>query len=428
MFIRKHFSLSSLIATTKSCLSKEKFAGSERSPISWIDCIMSGFAVFNLKCPSLLQYDKGIRSGALKANLQHLFGVEHPPSDTCMRERLDQIDPKQLRRPFKKIFAQLQRGKALESHQFLRGHYIISIDGTGQYSSKTVHCEQCCEKKHRSGEVTYYHHMLGAALVHPDHKVVIPLAPEPITKGDGATKNDCERNASKRLLKDLRREHPHLKVLIVEDALAANQPHLSLLESLNMKYVIGVKPGDHEYLFDWISDLDAKEYAVFDEKETRHTFEYYHDVPLNDTHHDFRVNVIRYTETNKKGKVQRFSWVTNITITDDNVFDLMRAGRSRWRIENETFNTLKNQGYHFEHNYGHGYKNLCSVFTLLMLLAFLLDQVQEHCCNLYRKVREHCRTKYGLFEKCRVYFCDFEWLSWNDFYGAMISPKSMSPP
>ena len=217
-------------------------------------------------------------------------------------------------------------------------------------------------------------------------------------------------------------------MLIVEDALAANQPHLLLLESLNMKYVIGVKPGDHRYLFDWISDLDAGEYAVFDEKETRHTFEYYHDVPLNDTHYDFRVNVIRYTETNKKGNVQKFSWVTNRTITDDNVFDLMRAGRSRWRIENETFNTLKNQGYHFEHNYGHGYKNLCSVFTMLMLLAFLLDQVQENCCNLYQKVRESCRTKYGLFEKCRVYFCDFEWLSWNDLYRAMISPKSMSPP
>lgn len=217
-------------------------------------------------------------------------------------------------------------------------------------------------------------------------------------------------NASKRLLKDLRREHPHLKVLIVEDALAANQPHLSLLESLTMKYVIGVKPGDHAYLFDWISDLDGNEYAIVDEKETQHAFEYYHDVPLNDSHHDFKVNVIRYTETKKNGKVQRFSWVTNVAVTDENVFDLMRAGRSRWRIENETFNTLKNQGYHFEHNYVlNGYKNLCSVFTMLMVLAFLVNQVQELCCNLYKKVRAACRTKYNLFEKSRVYFCDFIW-------------------
>ena len=62
-----------------------------------------------------------------------------------------------------------------------------------------------------------YHPMLGAALVDPDHKIVIPFAPESIVKGDGFTKNDCEQNAAKRLLKDIRREHPHLKILIVQD-------------------------------------------------------------------------------------------------------------------------------------------------------------------------------------------------------------------
>ncbi len=81
--------------------------------------------------------------------------------------------------------------------------------------------------------------MLGAVLIHPEQKEVFPLAPEPIVKGDGDTKNDCERNASKRLLTDLRREHPHLKILIVEEGLASNFPHLSLLDELKMSYIIG---------------------------------------------------------------------------------------------------------------------------------------------------------------------------------------------
>lgn len=102
-----------------------------------------------------------------------------------------------------------------------------------------MHCECCCEKHHRNGRIEYYHQILGAVLVHPDRREVIPLAPEPIVKGDGVSKNDCERNAAKRLLSDLRREHPHLKVLIVEDSLAANFPHLSLLDSLKMQYIIG---------------------------------------------------------------------------------------------------------------------------------------------------------------------------------------------
>lgn len=426
--IRKHLSLTGLIKTTKECLYQETFEGAERSHISWVDCIMSGLAVFNLKHPSLLAYDAAVKEGPVRRNLQKLFGINNPPSDTTMRERLDIISPRQFRKIYKKIFAQLQRGKVLEDYRYLGGYHIISIDGTGQYSSKSVHCENCCERNHRSGEVTYYHHMLGAVVLHPDQKAVFPLPLEPIVKGDGATKNDCERNASKRLLEDLRREHPHLKVIIVEDALASNQPHLSLLEKLNMRYVIGVKPGDHVYLFDWINDLKAKTYSTKDESGKLHEFEYYNDVPLSDTHHDFRVNVIVYKETDKKGNVKHFSWVTNFKISESNVFKLMRAGRSRWGIENETFNTLKNQGYNFEHNYGHGKKNLCSVFTMLMMLAFLIDQVQEHFCSLYKKVREKCRTKYGLFEICRVYFRCFFWSSWEEFYEDIISPKATSPP
>ena len=45
----------------------------------------------------------------------------------------------------------------------------------------------------------------------------------------------------------------------------------------------------------------------------------------------------------------------------------MRAGRAQCKIENETFNTLKNQGYNFQHNYGHGYQNLCSIMIMLRI-------------------------------------------------------------
>ena len=93
--------------------------------------------------------------------------------------------------------------------------------------------------------------MLGAAMTHPEHEEVLPLAPEPILKEDGADKNDCERNAAKRLVNDLRREHPHLKAIIVEDALASNGPHITHLKNKGFRYILGAKPGDHELLFRW---------------------------------------------------------------------------------------------------------------------------------------------------------------------------------
>jgi hypothetical protein len=323
----------------KHSLHREKFKEMKNSEYSWEDCLMSGLAVFGFKMPSLLQFekDKGTEPW-IRRNLRTLYGVEQAPSDTCMRERLDIVLPIQLRRPFKKIFSYLQRGKALESYRYLNGHYIFSLDGTGQFSSEKVHCECCCEKHHKSGRTEYYHHMLGAVLVHPDHREVIPLAPEPIVKGDGESKNDCERNAAKRLLSDLRREHPHLKVLIVEDGLASNFPHLSLLDSLNMQYIIGVKPGDHKYLFNWIKDLKPMAHQYTDDVGTQHEFHAYTDVPLNDANYDYRVNVLEYWEIKKDGRKQHFSWVTKLSLTPDNVYEVMRAGRSRWKIENETFN------------------------------------------------------------------------------------------
>lgn len=105
----------------------------------------------------------------------------------------------------------------------------------------------------------------------------------------------------------------------------------------------------------------------------------------------------------------------------------MRAGRSRWRIENETFNTLKNQDYNFEHNYGHGYKNLCSVMTMLMMLAFLVDQVQQFCCKVYQKARQHVGTLRGLFEKVRHRIDIAVWDSWYHLY-TFIGDVSARPP
>ena len=72
---------------------------------------------------------------------------------------------------------------------------------------------------------------------------------------------------------------------------------------------------------------------------------------------------------------QRYSWVTQLEVTPENVLKLVRGGRARWKIENETFITLKNQCYHLEHNFGHGQQNLSTVLATLKILAFLVDQV-----------------------------------------------------
>ena len=148
-------------------------------------------------------------------------------------------------------------------------------------------------------------------------------------------------------------------------------------------------------------------------------YRYLNGAPLNDTHFDLEVNFLECRETRPGKREQRFSWVTDLKITEANAEALMRAGRARWRIENETFNTLKNQGYGFEHNFGHGKQHLATVFAQLTMLAFLIDQVQQRCCPLFRAAREkEGRSKY-LWERLRGLFLEFFIPDWEVLYRAI---------
>lgn len=425
--IRKSLCADSLIATIYQHFQKipDPRNLQNKSSILFTDVLMSGLAVFGLKFPSLLQYDQNRK--ILDQNLQNLYHINRPPSDTYLRERLDEIDPSFIRPAFKKIFAQLQRGKCLERFEFLDGLYLLALDGTGEFSSGEICCPQCCKKEHKDGSVTYYHQMLGACIVHPDQANVISLCPESIQNEDGSTKNDCERNAAKRFIENFKREHPHLKVVILGDGIASNAPYIRLLEIHQMKYLLGAKPGDHQFLFDAVEASKKTRYYEFrDECGFLHQFRYLNDIVLNKSNPDVRVNFLEYMQTDPKGKETLFSWVTNIHITQTNVFALMKGGRSRWKIENETFNTLKNLGYNLEHNYGHGKKYLSTIFCLLMLLSFLIDQIQGIACGLFQTIKKQAGSFRTLWEKTRVLFEYVELTSWEYLYRFMIERRKIN--
>ena len=361
---RTHLSADALFSVVRSGFAAIPDYRLSDTEISLTNALMSAFALFSLKSPSLLAFDQH----RVEGNLGTIYAIDRVPCDTQMREILDPVSPESVRPLFKSVFGQLQRGKALESMRFLEDYYLLALDGTEYFSSKTIHCASCLHKVHRNGSITYYHQMLGAALVHPDQRTVIPLMPEPIVKQDGIGKNDCERNAAKRFMAKLRKDHPHLKFIVTEDSLSSNAPHIATLHAHGLHYILGVKDGEHAYLFEQVQAAEQAGRVTYYERHDRaarvvHRFRFVNDVPLNTSHRDVRVNFIEYWEVGEH-KVQHFSWVTDLRVSQRNVYHLMRGGRARWKIENETFNTLKNQGYHFEHNYGHGTQNLwvCPTF------------------------------------------------------------------
>lgn len=424
--LKKHLSAPGLLNIIRNQFSKVPDPRNFRSRagIPLVDHLMSGLAVFGLKCPSLLDYDRKRSDEMISKNLRSLYHVQNPPSDSYLRERLDEVDPKNIRKAFTKVFSAFQRGKGLEDFVYLDGHVLISGDGTGHFSSGKVSCPHCCTKEHSNGTVSYYHQLFGVCIVHPDKKNVIPLCPEPILNQDGSEKNDCERNACKRFLENFRREHPHLKAILVEDGLSSTAPHIRMIEDYGLKYILVAKPGDHQYLFE---QLESSEETQYYEEKTRdgyyHQFQFLNGVSLNKSNPDVIVNVIEYRQTDPKGKVTNFSWVTNIHVTTLNIMKIMRGGRARWKIENETFNTLKNLGYNFEHNYGHGKQYLATIFGMLMVLAFLIDQVQEICCALFQRCKKKIGTYTGLWKVMQTLFMYCSFSTWEDFYLTILKEK-----
>ncbi len=172
--VRKHLASDALYALLKerfATVPDQRHAG---TTFTLADTLQAGLALFVLKDPSLLAFQPRRND----TNLHALFGIGQIPCDTQMRTILDEVDPDDLRPAFNDVWRELQRGKVLEPYVFYQGAYLLSLDGTGYFSSQKIHCASCLEKvQQKTGQVTYEHQMLCAVLVHPEQREVFPLAP-----------------------------------------------------------------------------------------------------------------------------------------------------------------------------------------------------------------------------------------------------------
>ena len=398
------------------------------------DVVMSGFAMMYFQDPSLLQFQKRLEEDQHNNNLRTLFHVETIPEDSQMRDILDGLSPEEFRPVFKNYVNRLQRGNQLEQYQFIDGSYLCAVDGTQYFSSEKIHCDSCLEK-HRD-DIRYSHEIVQAAIVNPKLKQVIPIMPSEIRNIDGTLKQDCEINAAKRFVSNLRKDHPRMKLTIVADGLYSKQPMIEAIRAEDMGFILVAKPDDHKIMMEWVEEQkklgEVKTKKIEDDKGRCHIYEWINEVPLNGRQDSANVNYFSYRLLSPKGEANRTvsyknSWVTDFKVTSENINELVAGGRSRWKIENECFNTLKNQGYHIEHSYGHGKKNLCHNFLLLTLMAFFCHQIAELTDELFKKCREKIGRKTELWAKIRTSIQIFFFDSWEMLFEFTYNPKAFKP-
>ena len=388
---------------------------------SQTEALMSAFACMYFQEPSLAQFQLRMEEELHKNNLRTLFGVENIPQNSQLRDIIDAIPSEELAPIFKDFFERLRRHKHLEDYAVFPNTLLCVIDGTQYHRSKDIHCEQCLHKEHKSGEITYSHSVLQGAIMHPNKKQVLPVMPESIQNKDGTEKQDCESNAAKRFIANLKKDHPRQGFIICGDGLMSHQPMIETIKDNGFHYLLVAKPGDHKYLFEWVnafSELPSLE--VIDDKGCTHQYRWKNDVPLHGEAQAITVNFLEYHLINPEGKVTyRNSWVTDFQISEQNIIQLVQAGRCRWKIENECFNTLKNQGYYIKHNYGHGKNHLSYNMYLLTLLAFYFHQIFELTDGAYQACRIKAGSKRYLWEVFRgtVRFLVMDsWEEMMDFY------------
>ena len=434
MHHKKHLSFTALRKSLSEHFGQiDEWRQSAKVDYSLHDCLMSAFAMMFFQDPSLLTFQQRLQDGIHKNNLTTVFAVGDIPKDTQMRQNLDAIAAWQLDGIFSDFLHRLQRGKHLADYQLLDGSYLVAIDGSEYFSSENIRCPHCLVTKSK-GKVRYHHQILQPVIVHPDMRQVLPLAPEAISNRDGTKKQDCERNAAKRLIPKIKATYPKLKIIVTADGLYANQPFIDELKTADMSFILVAKPADHKLLFEWVSELiqlgDGGSLEFGDEKGRRHRYQWVNQVPLNGTKDADLVNFFQYQLVAKSGKVTyKNSWVTDIDIDENNVTTLVKGGRARWKIENETFNTLKNQGYHIEHNFGHGQQNLSMIFFTLNLLAFYVHQILELTDRLYHQVRYTkftSRKEYWNQLRCTIRILIFP--HWESLLQFILDPESGIPP
>jgi hypothetical protein len=383
------------------------------------DIGLAAFSVFFMQSPSFLAHQRRFEAGHGQSNCASLFGIAKIPCDNHIRDMLDPAPPVLLHPVFAEAVDQIRHIDAgLDVFRRLDGRLLIALDGSEYHCSRKIHCQHCSTRLRGKGETEYFHSLLAATLVAPGHDKVMPLEPEFIIPQDGAAKQDCETTAAKRWLAAHGRRYAALNAVYLGDDLFSRQPLCQAVLDAGGHFIFVCKPSSHPLIQEYLTgiDLPMVEQTVKRGKQRFiHRYRWLHDAPLRDGKDALRVNWFEIEIINARGETTyRNSFVTDLPVAADTVVELAACGRARWKIENETFNVLKNNGYNLEHSFGHGKHNLAAILVSLNLLAFAIHTVCDIGDELWRAARAKLGPGYNFFSKLAAITTYLIFPSWED--------------
>jgi hypothetical protein len=397
---------------------------------------LSAFSVFHMQSPSFLTHQRDMERQRGQNNAAGLFGIKRIPSDSQIRNLLDAIDPAYLGEAYWSIYEHLEAKGHLEAYESVAGTRLVSLDGSQYFSSQKIHCEQC-KKVEKEEHVHYSHGVLLAVLSAPEQKEVICLEPEFLTPQDGHDKQDCEQQAIKRWVKRNAARFEADKVTILTDDLHCHYPLCNMLLEHDMHFILTCKESSHTALYEELRLLEHIEGAVstlavekwHGARRERWVYRWAEQLPLRGDLETLMVNWCELSVVDVATDKQLYhcAWATDLPVQEHTVPAIADGGRSRWKVENEGFNVLKNRGYHFEHNYGHGQQYLSNVLLSLLLLAFLCHTTLALTCTTYQAVRHELGARRTFFDDLRALTRYLYFPSWQRLLTFMYHQLELPP-
>jgi hypothetical protein len=397
------------------------------------DIGLSAFSLFFLQSPSFLAHQRRLEEGQGRSNCQTLFGLERIPSDNHIRSMLDPARPAHFHPVFATVLAELEGAGGLDAFRRLDGHVLIALDGTEYHCSNKVHCPNCSTRKRGKDKVEYFHAMVAATMVAPDHTRVVPLEPEFIVPQDGHEKQDCESRAVRRWLEAHGPRHARLKPVYLGDDLLSRQPICEAVLAVGGHFLFVCKPSSHPTIEQYLTGIKVPTLTRRVKRGravVEHRYRWLCDVPLRGDADALTANWLMIEIVDAAGDVTyRNSFITDLPVGPDSVIELAACGRARWKIENESFNVLKTSGYNLEHNFGHGKNNLSAVFVTLNLLAFACHTVCDLTEDIWRRAMEKMGARVRFFENLRAITNFLVFPTWDDLLStlAFARPPPTAP-
>jgi hypothetical protein len=392
------------------------------------DIGLSAFSLFFMGSPSFLAHQRRLERGQGRSNCQTLFGMAAIPSDNYIRLMLDGAPPAAFDGLFMRA---IEAAGPLTRFHCLGERVLVALDGSEYFCSRKIKCPQCSTRRRSDGGVECFHAFLGASVVAPGHTQVLPLPPEFIAPQDGAEKQDCERHAVKRWLARHGPTVAHLRPVYLGDDLFACQPVAAAIQQAGGNFILTCKPSSHQTIAEYLhgATLEQHRQTVCQRgKRTTIIYRWLCGMPLRATVDAITVNWFSIEIYNAAGKrTYSNSFVTDLPVTADAVAELAACGRARWKIENETFNVLKTNGYHLEHNFGHGKQTLASVFLTLNLLAFAFHTAAHLAALAWREAVAACGATYRFFENLRIITAYVVFQDWPHLLQS-ITDAAIRPP